>query len=307
VSSAERRKFVTGKVIAVANMKGGVGKTATVIGLAEGLAADGAEVLVVDLDPQANASICLAGDHILKMLIDDGQTIDAFLNDRYFGSSQKTSFADRIRTNISNVWHLNEQLRISLLASSSELRLIERKLIFYLTTQKLSLDGIVENFFGVIKRELAGTRRKYDYVIFDCAPGISALTEVSIRLADMVIVPTIPDFLSTYGLNSFCSNLWTGDLAKASPLKKPKLPKVLVTRRRPISEHERTIDRLVSESKHPKRSYSMFRTVISERAAIAEALGRTDKYSAFAQKWKDGTASLLENLVKETKEALNGA
>lgn len=295
------------KVIAVANMKGGVGKTATVIGLAEGLAAGGAETLVIDLDPQANASICLSGDDFLKTIIESGQTIDAFLEDRFLKLAPSVSMAERIRTNVSNVYHLNAQLPLSLLASSSELRLIERQLIFALTKMRLSLDEIVEKLHSVIKEELKKSRKNYDYILFDCAPGISALTEVSIRLADLVIVPTIPDFLSTYGLQSFCSNLWTGEMAARGPLKRPKKrPHVLITRRRPIREHDQKSQWLRAEAANGA-AFDVFETVIDERAAIAEALGKIDIWPSFSQKWRNGTAATLESLVGEVKEAVHGA
>lgn len=297
-----------GKVIAVANMKGGVGKTATVIGLAESLAAKGAETLVVDLDPQANASICLAGDHFLKSIIEQGNTIDGFIEDRFVKREMSATLDKRIRTHISNVSHLGTQLPLSLLASSSELRLMERDLIFTLTKTGMPLERIVESLFAIIKEELKRTKKSYDYILFDCAPGISVLTEVSIRLANLVIVPTIPDFLSTYGLNSFCSNLWSGPIADQSNLKKPKRPPhVLITRRRPIREHEKTSERLRIEAARDSAKFKVFTTEIFERAAIAEALGKIDAHPTFSQKWRDGADIMLADLVKEVREALHGS
>ena len=75
---------MAGKLIAIANMKGGVGKTTTVVSLAEALAADdpSASILVVDLDPQASASVCLAGENLLAEMITDDHTVEAFLEDR---------------------------------------------------------------------------------------------------------------------------------------------------------------------------------------------------------------------------------
>ena len=297
---------MTGKVIAVANMKGGVGKTSVVVGLAEALAAGGSEVLVIDLDPQASASICIAGDDILKVLIEGGQTIEAFLED-YLLKDRKVRFDDCIRECASDVSHRGEQLPISLLASSPALRMFEQRLVYRGTKQRHSLEEIVIRLWDLMRDQLKKTKRSYDYILLDCPPGISSLTDVSIRLADLVIVPTIPDFLSTYGLQAFCRSIWDGELARQSPLKKPKrLPHVLITRRRAVNEQNRTVARMRNELDSDDPAFSLFQVEIPEAIAIATALGKTGTFPAFNNKWQQA-APILEVLAEETKEALDGS
>lgn len=298
---------MSAKIIAVANMKGGVGKTATVVGLAESLAADtAAKVLVIDLDAQASASIVFAGDDRLARIIEDGRTIDAFLED-YILEGREKHFQDCIAANVSPVTHGGAALSISLLASSPALRPLELQLLYKITKLNFSLHEVVGYFYHLIKTQLDGLREEYDYVLLDCAPGISTLTEASIRLADLVIVPTIPDTLSTYGLQAFCNSIFTGALARDSRFHSAKSrPYVLITRRNMVtSDHRNVAARITVESQRIDPPFRLFRAQILERTAIAVAIGKTNKPISYSEKWGPEVIGLFSGLVLEIKGALN--
>lgn len=297
-----------GKVIAVANMKGGVGKTATVIGLAETLAASTQKrVLVVDLDAQANASICLGGRQELAKLIDENRTIEVFI-ENYFLGDKSVRLEDCIREQISNVTHLGAQLPIALLASSPKLRNLEYKLIHQLTHQKMSWNQIADGLWGMIATQLNATKRHYDYVLIDCAPGISILTEASVRLADLVIVPTIPDFLSTFGLQSFCHTVLNGGTLDNFSKRRPKRPPyVLITRRRNVQEHATTIEAIRNEQKFDPTSFKVFDSEIPETIDVPKALKKIEKCPTLVDKWKQRVLPTLESLADETQEVLDAA
>jgi len=290
-------------------MKGGVGKTTTVVSLAEALSADDEEVsiLVIDLDPQASASCCIAGDEILADLITRGRTIDVYLEQKLI-RKEAANLNSKIHRLASDTTHRHYQLRISLLGCAPYLRLVEREIIYDLSSRDFGVRGIEGQIWKLLSHEMVTLAEQYDYIIFDCAPGISPLTEVAIRMSDLVIVPTIADYLSTLGLNAFCRSLWSGPNANRTGLPQPiNLPRVLVTRwQQQVRQQNEVFEGMKVEVKSADAGFYLFATRIPQAASLVDALTLTGTAPTFRNKYGPLICNVLQRLVLEVKEALHG-
>lgn len=299
---------MTGRLIAVANMKGGVGKTTTVVMLAEALAADGARVLVVDLDPQASVSVSLAGEALLAELIAQGRTLEAYLALKLVART-KPLLPPRIRADVSVTQHRNAPLLLSLLPAGPYLRLVEREIIYELTGRGFSMYEIEARLQKLFADEFIPLRDSYDYVLFDCAPGISPMTETAIRGCDLVLVTSIPDHLSTYGLDAFIQTIWGERPACAPDRPVPaRPPHVLVTRfQQQVRQHQRTLARLQAEAEGDGAGFRLLSTRVPQAVALAEALMPRDAPATFSGKYGVHATSVLIPLVAEVKGIFDGA
>jgi chromosome partitioning protein len=162
-------------VYTLVNQKGGVGKTTTAVNIAAYLARFGQRVLVVDLDPQANATSCLGVD---KSTVSGG-TYDALLGG---GAAQYIL--------------LNERLKLSLLPSSPALAGAEVELVEELAREsrlKKALDPLLD---------------RYDYILIDCPPSLGILTINGLVAArDGVLVPVQCEYLALEGLGSLTTTI----------------------------------------------------------------------------------------------------
>lgn len=164
------------RIYTLVNQKGGVGKTTTAINLAAYLAKMGQRVLVVDLDPQANATSCLGVDkHQVQ-----GSTYDALVNE-----DAPASFV-----------LFNERLGLSLLPSSPALAGAEVELV-----EEPSREYRLQN-------AIASLVDKFDYILIDCPPSLGLLTVNGLVAArDGVLVPVQCEYLALEGLGQLTQTI----------------------------------------------------------------------------------------------------
>ncbi|WP_371038847.1 MULTISPECIES: ParA family protein [unclassified Rhodosalinus] len=160
------------KIIAIANQKGGVGKTTTTINLGAALAAEGKRVLIVDLDPQGNASTGLGVEPGRR----DYTTYDLLLEDVALANVIRQCGPDGLALIPANV---------DLSSADMELLTTERR--SFLLKKALRQSGMAE--YG------------WDYILIDCPPSLNLLTVNAMVAADSVLVPLQSEFFALEGLS----------------------------------------------------------------------------------------------------------
>lgn len=167
---------MTARIYTMVNQKGGVGKTTTAINLGAYLAVLGQKVLIVDLDPQANATSCLGVD---KRSVKGG-TYEALLG---------------LSPALSHVLN-NPGLKISLLPSSPALAGAEVELVGQPDRE------------ACLKKAIAPLLERYDYILIDCPPSLSLLTVNGLVASkDGVIIPVQCEYLALEGVGQLVQTL----------------------------------------------------------------------------------------------------
>jgi chromosome partitioning protein len=170
------------RIVTILNFKGGVGKTTCAIELATSLARHhGRRTLLVDLDPQASATFYVMGQEDWIQWKDArGTTYDLFTHRDYTFPVQDAIVQDVIKGPATVIG-------FDLLPSHPDL---------------VDVDLSLADFVGytILQNYLSELDEEYDYIICDCPPNFNPVTKNSLWTSDAYIVPTVPDFLSTYGI-----------------------------------------------------------------------------------------------------------
>lgn len=240
-------------VISLVNMKGGVGKTTVAVNLAAHLARDhGKRVLLVDLDPQTNASLSLMPEKAWeKWAEDNGTMADVFeLDAKRKRDDDHSKLQQCIVQNV-----VPEIPGLDLVPSHLKLTFLDLDLAARPGRER------------IFTRKLAKVIEDYDVILCDCPPNLQTATQNALYASDWFLVPMQPDYLSSIGLSLLLDRL---DYLKEELEFKIRCLGVVFTRvRGHVTFHQETMSRLPNETGFRKLHF--FKTVIPENITISEA------------------------------------
>jgi len=229
----DRRGVLMSMVLAIVNQKGGVGKTTTAVNLAASLAASEKKVLVVDLDPQGNASSGLG--------LPRGESDRATVYHALLGEADPRA---AIRT--------TEVPHLSILPSDPDLVGAELELVQ------------IEGREGRLRSALAPLRAEFDYVLIDCPPSLGLLTINALVAADRVLVPLQCEYYALEGLGSL---LRTIELVRSNMNRDLTLDGVVLT----MFDARNNLARQVAKDVQGNMPGQVYETVIPRNVRLSEA------------------------------------
>ena len=251
-----------GKVIAIANQKGGVGKTTTAINLAASLAVLEKKVLIIDADPQANTT--------------------SGLNFSPESDQKRTLYEVIIgKIDVHDALIQTEIVNLQLIPSHINLVGVEIEM----------LD--VPNRESILKEKISPIRSDYDYIIIDCSPSLGLVTINALTAADSVMIPVQPEFFALEGLGKL---LQTIRLVQRNINKSLTIEGFVVTM---FDGRTKVHVQVVSELKEHFKDL-VFNTIIQRNIRLSEAPSHGKPIVLYDVK-SNGTSNYL-NLAKEVLE-----
>lgn len=256
-----------GKIIAIANQKGGVGKTTTTVNLAASLGVLEKKVLLIDADPQANATSGL-GINVDEVELGTYQLLE----------HTKTASETIIKTNSPNV---------DLIPSHIDLVAIEIELV----------DKHEREY--MMKKAITDLKNSYDYILIDCAPSLGLLTLNALTAADSVMIPIQCEYFALEGLGKLLNTIKSIQKIHNAEL---DIEGMLLT----MYDSRLRLSNQVVEEVRKHFSEMVFDTIIQRNVRLSEAPSYGEsiiKYDA-SSKGAANYLNLANEVVKKNKETV---
>lgn len=276
-------------VISTINLKGGVAKTTTSVALAEVFSGQmNKKVLVIDLDPQTNATIMLLGEDKWLELNNKGHTLAQLFKDAMNPDVKKFDLEATLQKRVGDV---QEARSIDLLPSSLDLIDVQDQLASA-PSGKFYAVNPVELLWRAVKSKI----EDYDIVIVDCPPNLGIVTLNGLRLSDAYIIPTIPDHLSTYGIPQIVTRV--GEFAQAIGEKIDPLGIVITKYQVNSTVHNTVLKQLETDSNFP----DVYATRIKQTNTASAAAEHTSHKRTLRQKYGSDPQGLTSTYIALAKE-----